>query len=132
MASPRAGEDAATDDSTRDDSSTTRTPASQSQSDAEKKWEPIREHGNGAAAPKPESRRDSLQSISRVPISRVLSQNGYGCDTEDEEATAASQADDPFVVGWDGGDADPMNPRSRSLGRKWLIVIINSSAALCV
>lgn len=39
---------------------------------------------------------------------------------------------DPFEVGWDGGDDDPMNPRSMPKWRKWVIVGITSFGSLCV
>lgn len=61
------------------------------------------------------------------PVARTRSQNGYGCD--DIEAVEAEPKDDPFLVGWDGGDADPLSPRSRSGFQKWTIVLINSVAA---
>ena len=44
------------------------------------------------------------------------------------------QAQDPekeFEVHWDG-DNDPMNPRSMSKARKWVIVLIVSATSLCV
>lgn len=72
-------------------------------------------------------------------LSRSRSHNGYGCDEEtpadggDEEAPEQpTEAKDPFEVGFDGGDADPMCPRSMSKPRKWLIVFIVSSASFCV
>lgn len=61
------------------------------------------------------------------PVTRTRSQNGYGCD--DIEAIEVTAEDDPFIVGWDGGDADPLSPRSRSNFQKWTIVLINSVAA---
>lgn len=60
-------------------------------------------------------------------VARTRSQNGYGCD--DIEAVEDAPEDDPFIVGWDGGDADPLSPRSRSNFQKWTIVLINSVAA---
>jgi hypothetical protein len=74
-------------------------------------------------------------------MSRVRSNNGYGCDDAQDSSQetigdvekAGGQAEkDPFEVHWEGGDSDPMNPRSRSMGRKWLIVIIVSASSLCV
>ena len=81
------------------------------------------------------------QSRSRRPLSRSRSNNGYGCDDHadsaeeesgDPEASGAPEEKDPFEVHWDGGDSDPMNPRSMSLGRKWAIVLIVSASSLCV
>lgn len=60
-------------------------------------------------------------------VTRTRSQNGYGCD--DIEAVEGEAQDDPFIVGWDGGDADPLSPRSRKNWQKWTIVLINSIAA---
>lgn len=38
----------------------------------------------------------------------------------------------PYEVQWDGGDSDPMNPRSMSYARKWLIVFVVSLGGLDV
>jgi len=67
-------------------------------------------------------------------ISRTRSQNGYGCDSEQEEADIerAGGDRDPWEVTWDNGDLDPMNPRSMAFAKKWAIVIIVSAASLCV
>jgi len=51
-------------------------------------------------------------------------------ETADEPST--QDETDPFEVGWDGGDDDPLCPRSTSLGRKWLMVFITSLGSLCV
>lgn len=84
--------------------------------------------------------------LSRVATSRSLSrlrsQNGYSVDdasdSSDEDAAATDpeaaglREKDPFDVGWDNGDADPMNPRSFHVARKWTIVLIVSFASFCV
>ena len=62
--------------------------------------------------------------------------DGYGCMTEDERAGDQEQNQPPdpekeFEVHWDG-DNDPMNPRSMSKPRKWVIVLIISASSLCV
>jgi len=49
----------------------------------------------------------------------------------DVEAAAAEDKD-PFEVRWDHGDNDPMNPRSMSMARKWVVVLIVSASSLCV
>jgi hypothetical protein len=81
------------------------------------------------------------RSNSRRSLSRARSNNGYGCDdtqdsSQEEESgdvEAGGQAEkDPFEVRWDGGDSDPMNPRSRSMTRKWVVVLIVSASSLCV
>ena len=39
---------------------------------------------------------------------------------------------DPFEVGWEGGDSDPLCPRSFPTWRKWLIIAITSVGSFCV
>jgi len=51
--------------------------------------------------------------------------------TQPNSATPASP-EEPFLVKWEGGDADPQNPRSMSKMRRWCIVFIVSSSSLCV
>ena len=73
-------------------------------------------------------------------ISRTRSNNGYGCDegTEDNVVprvgddleTHAVAVKDPFEVHWDGGDNDPMNPRSLSMARKWVVVAVLPRSAM--
>ncbi|KAF7545980.1 hypothetical protein G7Z17_g8759 [Cylindrodendrum hubeiense] len=68
-------------------------------------------------------------------LSRSVSQNGYGCEdaaNSSDDATATPAEKDPYEVGWENGDEDPMCPRSMSTSRKWVIVIIVSMASLCV
>ena len=63
--------------------------------------------------------------------------NGYSCTTfnDDEESSKDEEKGrDPnkqFEVRFDG-DSDPMNPRSFSKFRKWVIVIIVSAGSTCV
>lgn len=68
-------------------------------------------------------------------LARTRSSNGYGCDdpvnTEDIERQGVDEKD-PFEVRFDGGESDPMCPRSIAHGRKWLIVIIVSASSFCV
>ncbi|CAH0052824.1 unnamed protein product [Clonostachys solani] len=84
------------------------------------------------------SRQVSQQSSASHSITRVRSQNGYGVsdDSSEKDEPAANNPgndeDDPFLVGWDGGDSDPLCPRSFNVARKWLIVSIVSSASFCV
>ncbi|KAL7810193.1 MFS general substrate transporter [Trichoderma gracile] len=72
----------------------------------------------------------STRSSTREDLGRTRSQNGYGVEDErDDDAAAAAEAGtqpdkDPFEVGWDGGDNDPLCPRSFSKARKWMIVLI--------
>jgi len=71
-------------------------------------------------------------------LSRTRSTNGYGVDDassdveDDDAAPEAPEQKDPFEVVWDGGDADPLNPRSLPLWRKWSIVAITSMGSFCV
>jgi hypothetical protein len=74
-------------------------------------------------------------------ISRTRSNNGYGCDGNedsmqedggDAEAGGAHAEKDPFEVHWEGGDSDPLNPRSMTMARKWIVVIVVSTSSLCV
>lgn len=84
------------------------------------------------------SRPTSQQSSASHSITRVRSQNGYGVsdDTSEKDEPAGdspgNDEDDAFLVGWDGGDSDPLCPRSFNVARKWLIVSIVSSASFCV
>jgi hypothetical protein len=76
-------------------------------------------------------------SMSLRSMSRTRSNNGYGCDDNEEDDTTEEEAGgatekDPFEVHWDNGDEDPLCPRSMSLARKWLVVIIVSASSLCV
>jgi hypothetical protein len=69
-------------------------------------------------------------------LSRARSNNGYGCDdtldSSQEDVEVGGQQKDPWEVRWDGGDSDPANPRSMTMARRWLIVIIVSASSLCV
>ncbi|KIW04343.1 uncharacterized protein PV09_04633 [Verruconis gallopava] len=60
-------------------------------------------------------------------------EDGYSCRRDSEEIQIAdvSGDDKQFEVKWDG-DNDPMNPRSRSKFRKWIVVLIMAGSALCV
>lgn len=67
-------------------------------------------------------------------LSRNRSNNGYGVDDLDSSDDSPSQEPekDPFEVSFEGGDSDPMCPRSMSKLRKWVIVSIVSLASTCV
>ena len=66
--------------------------------------------------------------------------DGYTCfpDEADEDQRpnkstgATANPDEPYLVKWDNGDADPLNPRSMTKLRRWCIVLIVSSCSLCV
>ena len=98
--------------------------------EAETGFEPIQSRGRQSI------RRDSRE------LSVTRSNNGYGVDdleedlepgeTMDPEPGNAPAEKDPFEVVWDNGDADPSNPRSMPLWRKWLIVGITSFGSFCV
>ncbi|KAK2591490.1 hypothetical protein QQS21_010810 [Conoideocrella luteorostrata] len=87
----------------------------------------------------------TMSSVSAAPaLDRIRSHNGYSVDNEGEDTAAndggeAQEAKnssggpkDPYEVGWDGGDDDPLCPRSFSKGRKWMITFIVSHVSLCV
>ena len=63
--------------------------------------------------------------------------DGYTCFSDDPECPnipsgdTAADVDQQFVVTWDG-DSDPMNPRSMTKLRRWIIIVIVSSCSLCV
>lgn len=77
----------------------------------------------------------SREPLSRT-VSRARSQNGYGVEEQDAaqdvEAQEKVPVKDPFEVVWDGGDDDPLCPRSFSKMRKWLIVTIAANVSLGV
>lgn len=64
--------------------------------------------------------------------------DGYTLNDQDEKpnnssgTTGGDTTDDPYLVRWEGGDADPMNPRSMTTLRRWCIVLIVSASSLCV
>jgi hypothetical protein len=39
---------------------------------------------------------------------------------------------EPYLVKWENGDADPLNPRSMTKLRRWAVVCIVSASSLCV
>lgn len=86
------------------------------------------------------SRNSNTAPASLRSISRTRSHNGYGCDDIEEQDTPVGQdvesqgaaEKDPFEVGWDNGENDPANPRSMTMARKWLVVLIVSASSLCV
>ncbi|OHX01268.1 major facilitator superfamily transporter [Colletotrichum incanum] len=69
-------------------------------------------------------------------LSRPRSHNGYSCDDyqhgDDSPQREVIEKEDPYEVGFDGGDSDPMSPRSMSKFKKWLVVSIVSCASFCV
>ncbi len=98
----------------------------------EKEWAPIRPQDSRTlnAISRTGSRAASLRSISRT-----RSQNGYGCgDESDQERNSEEgpEEKDPFEVGWENGEKDPLNPRSKSKLAKWAIVLICSFSSFCV
>ena len=77
---------------------------------------------------------------SGIPVNLQRSRsygNGYGCTTfndDEEKANDAENGQDPnkqFEVRFNG-ESDPMNPRSFSKTRKWVIVLIVSAGSTCV
>lgn len=100
-------------------------------------FEPIQPTvSRGAGLGRPSSR---ASSASKRTIGRIRSQNGYGISDETDEKNNSPGDDqngtpekDPFEVGWDGGDNDPMCPRSFKKSRKWMITLIVSCCSFCV
>ncbi|KAK4174595.1 major facilitator superfamily domain-containing protein [Triangularia setosa] len=86
--------------------------------------------------------RKSHASRDRLSLHRERSNNGYGVDDlidhssdDDVEAVQLDAPDaltDPFEVAWDGGDNDPLCPRSMPQWRKWVIIFITSVGSFCV
>ncbi|RDW85507.1 MFS general substrate transporter-40 [Coleophoma crateriformis] len=120
-------------------------PSSSRTSDDETIVLPEKEFAPISSRPQSRSRPNSLGRVqtgrSGRSLSHIRSTNGYGCDEGDNsgsedaadvEADAARVEKDPFDVRWDGGDNDPMNPRSMHHLRKWVVVIIVSLSSLCV
>lgn len=76
------------------------------------------------------SKPPSLRSLARS-----RSNNGYGCDDiEDEVGVDGGDLAvvDEWEVKWEGGESDPLNPRSLSMFKKWIVVLIVSASSLCV
>ncbi|KAI1146709.1 MFS general substrate transporter [Nemania diffusa] len=70
------------------------------------------------------------QSDGTIELGPARSQNGHGCaDLSDKDESG--DVDHSFEVSFDGDD-DPMCPRSMSLARKWLLVILVGLGSLCV
>ncbi|KAF2713453.1 MFS general substrate transporter [Pleomassaria siparia CBS 279.74] len=65
-------------------------------------------------------------------------EDGYAFRREEDEdstpnkSSGATDPDEPFLVSWDNGDADPDNPRSMTKARRWAITLIVSASSLCV
>ena len=57
--------------------------------------------------------------------------DGDGGSQRPNRANADVVNPEPYLVSFDG-DADPENPRSMSLFRRWAIVLICSASSLCV
>jgi hypothetical protein len=118
----------------QDDSGTTLAPET-------KEFAPISAGASRVNSRANSNARNETRSIRS--LARIRSNNGYGCDEGDEsteeegssgdvETGVAAVEKDPYEVHWDGGDRDPLNPRSMTMARKWLIVIIVSLSSLCV
>jgi hypothetical protein len=63
-------------------------------------------------------------------------EDGYSCNherttEEGHDETEEEREHKRWEVNWDG-ENDPMSPRSMSKARKWAIVLIMASSALCV
>ena len=77
------------------------------------------------------SSRDSNLRQDIPPLG--ASEEEKGLESRDSsDATRTSEEIDQFEVDWDGGDDDPLCPRSMSLPRKWMMVFITCIGSLCV
>ena len=89
------------------------------------------------AAPQvPSSSRTSVASLN-APRSPFMDEEKMQAPlaptaAQDGNITQLHEEKDPFEVGWDGGDQDPLCPRSMAEGRKWMIVLITCFGSLCV
>jgi hypothetical protein len=87
---------------------------------------------------RPVSRVTSTQQVVRRTTTRASSRyhggnDGYSVFEEsDQDLEREESAEQAFEVQWEGGDADPLNPRRMSRLRKWLIVLVISASSLCV
>lgn len=103
---------------------------------------------NGFAAtkeggPRPAHGRDQRRSQDGRSLKTTRSHqsraggDGYTCFDAEPENTRPNNpkpgvvTEQPYLVAWDG-DADPLNPRSMSKLRRWVIVLICSTSSLCV
>ncbi|CAK7271059.1 hypothetical protein SEPCBS57363_004421 [Sporothrix epigloea] len=64
--------------------------------------------------------------------SRSATRDGKPSVLAPEPSPVLPLAKDPFEAQWDGGDADPLCPRSIATTRKWLIVMITCIGCTCV
>lgn len=95
----------------------------------------VEEAEDGATA----SEYQQPRNLARIHTTRssrsYAGADGYTRFSVDEENQAGQDIPErekkEFEVAWDGDD-DPLNPRSRSLARKWLVVLIVSASSLCV
>jgi hypothetical protein len=57
-------------------------------------------------------------------------------DDDEEKSNGDARPNDveaePYLVKWENGDADPLNPRSMTKLRRWVVVCIVSASSLCV
>ncbi|KAK4034418.1 major facilitator superfamily domain-containing protein [Parachaetomium inaequale] len=115
-------------------------------------FEPIRPGGRPASRPVSRTGARRLSADTIDTLRRERSNNGWGCDDIEADAAGGSVAPynhpsgsnaaagdaadggerDPFEVGWEGGDSDPLCPRSFPTWRKWLIIAITSVGSFCV
>lgn len=82
-----------------------------------------------SALTKTRSQRSYAGADGYTRFSEDQEKGANGADGEIPEADADSEK--KFEVTWDG-DNDPMSPKSMSLARKWVIVLVMASSSLCV
>jgi hypothetical protein len=79
------------------------------------------------------------RTTTRGSTRRYGGQDGYSIFSSEEDELQESGSDHEeideqakYEVTWDGGDADPLNPRRFGHLRKWWIVLVLSASSLCV
>lgn len=82
-----------------------------------------------SALTKTRSQRSYAGADGYTRFSEDQEKGASGANGEIPEADVDSQK--KFEVTWDGDD-DPMSPKSMSLARKWVIVLVMASSSLCV
>ncbi|KAH7410685.1 major facilitator superfamily domain-containing protein [Cadophora sp. MPI-SDFR-AT-0126] len=100
-----------------------------------KEFEPIGGSDGGTPSRPNTLGRNRTGGSTRPSFGRTRTHNGYGCDDNEDsgqDVEGGAPEKDPFDVVWDGGESDPLNPRSMTLARKWLVVLIVSASSLCV
>ena len=98
----------------------------ENQTTADQENSPIRTHPRGL-----EKERTSATADNRSITQSTGRKNDEERQMPQETSETHAETEKEYEVKWDGDD-DPMNPKSKSLARKWLIVLILAASSLCV